>query len=283
MHTGSVTYVIAPNGEGEWVEVNDKESMEQALADENNRRFNQAATTPFMVPPLSNYIDHLGINQYSQQILDGTFEIPEGTDHYAARLIPHLKRSPLVVAGKGSSLEFTAKEHRRGWKKAKEATSSGPSGIHFGHFIAGSTHEAVCLFDATMTNFPYKSGYSPDRWQQGTNVMLEKKPGNFQVDKLRAILLYEPDFNHNNKRLGRDAMYYAEELEQIAKEQYGSRKNRAANDQCLNKELTTDLLRQKKQPGALNSNDAKACYDRIVHSVASLCLQRNGVPKHPVI
>lgn len=34
--------------------------------------------------------------------------------------------------------------------------------------------------------------------------------------------------------------------------------------------------------GALCSNDAKSCYDRIVHSVASLCLQRVGVPIEPI-
>jgi hypothetical protein len=56
-------------------------------------------------------------------------------------------------------------------------------------------------------------------------------------------------FNHNNKRLGRDVKYYAEDLELIAKEQHGSRKHHAANDQGLNKELTTDALCQKKTAG----------------------------------
>jgi hypothetical protein len=72
-------------------------------------------------------------------------------------------------------------------------------------------------------------------------------------------------------------------LELIAKEQYSSQKHHAANDQGLNKELTTDALCQKNQPGALVSNDAKACYDRIIHSVASICLQANGVPDEPLI
>ena len=47
-----------------------------------------------------------------------------------------------------------------------------------------------------MTNFPYATGYLPQRWHFGTDItMLEKKAGNFRVDKLRAILLYEADFN----------------------------------------------------------------------------------------
>jgi len=32
--------------------------------------------------------------------------------------------------------------------------------------------------------------------------MLEKSPGNFNIKKLRIILLFEADFNANNKWLG---------------------------------------------------------------------------------
>jgi hypothetical protein len=44
-----------------------------------------------------------------------------------------------------------------------------------------------------------------------------------------------------------------------------------------------DLLRQSRHPAARCSNDAKLSYDRIVHSIASLCMQRNGVPEAPVV
>ncbi len=64
-------------------------------------------------------------------------------------------------------------------------------------------------------------------------------------------------------------MYTAEQLQVVAKERYGSRKNKAAIEQCLNKRLTFDLTRQLKRPLAMCSNDAKSCYDRIVHSAAS--------------
>ena len=61
--------------------------------------------------------------------------------------------------------------------------------------------------------------------------MLEKKTGNFRVDKLRAILLYKADFNQNNKKLGREMMYTAEDLKVIAKEQFGSRSANLASGQ----------------------------------------------------
>ena len=47
---------------------------------------------------------------------------------------------------------------------------------------------------------------------------------NFRVDKLRTILLYEADFNLNNKYIGQGMMHKAEKAKVLAKEQYGSRK-----------------------------------------------------------
>lgn len=170
-----------------------------------------------------------------------------------------------------------------GWAKAKERTSSGPSGITFAHFKAGLSDPTIAEFEAIITCIPYKTGISPACWQKEINVMLEKQRGNSRVDKLWAILLYEADFNQNNKKLGREMMFTAEDLNVIAKEQFGSRAGLTAIDHSLNKRLTYDLIRQTKRPGALCSNDAKSCYDRIVHSVVSLSMQRVGAPVQPII
>ena len=102
--------------------------------------------------------------------------------------------------------------------------------------------------------------------------MIPKVTGNFNVEKLCAILLYEADFNHNNKKLGRDMMYTAEDLRLIAREQYGSRKFFVAIDHCLNKTLSCNIGRQTKRCFAICSNDAKSCYNRIVHAVAKICM-----------
>jgi hypothetical protein len=67
-------------------------------------------------------------------------------------------------------------------------------------------------------------------------------------------------------------MAHAKKHDQLAAEQYGSRKRKMAILHALNKRLTYDILRQTKTSGALCSNDAKSCYDRILHWVASLCL-----------
>ena len=64
-------------------------------------------------------------------------------------------------------------------------------------------HEGIAHFNAMMANLPYQMGYSPKSWQVGINAMLLKKQDDFRVSKLQAILLYEADFNHNNKHIGK--------------------------------------------------------------------------------
>ena len=276
---------MAPNESGEWVEVVGKEEIERALLQENERRFNQAKDTPFLQQPLLDLVGKLGTGKAATEILNGTFAIPEKIDEWAAKLIPFLARVPVDGSRRVFEPEnfVSERSHVEGWRKARERTSSGPSGITFAHFKAGIRDPVVSEFETIMSSIPYETGISPERWQQGTNVMLEKQKGNFRVDKLRAILLYEADFNQNNKKIGREMMFKAEDLKAIAKEQFGSRSRLTAIDQSLNKRLTYDIIRQKKRPGALCSNDAKSCYDRIVHSVASLAMQRVGAPLEPIV
>jgi hypothetical protein len=69
-----------------------------------------------------------------------------------------------------------------------------------------------------------------------------------------------------------------EAYEQLAWEQYGSREGNNAIDQALNKVLSFDLIRQARMDASMCSNDDKSCYDRKVHSIASILMQQQNVP-----
>jgi Reverse transcriptase (RNA-dependent DNA polymerase) len=157
--------------------------------------------------------------------------------------------------------------------------------------MAHTNDPRLSEIDYQLASIPLLTGHSPIHWQQGMNAWLLKKPEEFRISKMRTILLYDAAFNQNNKWIGRASMRHAERLQTegtspvrqaMAPEQFGSRKKHQSIDQCLNKRLTFDLSRQLHQPMALCANDAKSCYDRIVHSVASLCMQRIGCPQ-PVV
>jgi len=240
------------------------------------RRFTQAATTPFLTSPLIDIFTESNLSTRAfDQVLAGNFVCPEEVDELTKRLLKALHRPPTIPSIQPRELgKITA-----GWRRAQEATSSSPSSIHFGHYMAGTFNPTIAIFNARLANLGFTTGYSLKRWRQGLNVMLEKQAGNFNVEKLRIILLFEGDFNQNNKWLGRAVMFNAESNHQMAREQYGSHKEKAADIQCLNKWLLYDYARCNHKPLALCSNDAKSCYDRIVLIVAALCLCWLGAPK----
>jgi hypothetical protein len=264
---------------GNVLEFTSQTQMEEALLKELKIRFNQASNTPFQTDPLLRDLGPLGVSAAAKDVLLGRYSPPSSTDEWAAKLIPFLRQAiptaPIV--------DLTPEQYAAGWKRVRERTSAGMSGITIPHMKAHGSSSFLSLIDSIMANLPYRFGFSPARWQRGLDVMIEKKPGVRLLSSLRAILLYEADFNQNNKRFGREALFRAEDANAVAIEQYGSRKHMSASDQSLNKALTFDIWRQLRQCGALCCNDAKACYDRISHNCASLCLQRVGAPEQPIL
>ena len=128
-----------------------------------------------------------------------------------------------------------------------------------------------------MSSIPFVAGYTPQAWYDATDVMIPKKADSIAVEQLRIIILYHALFNQANKAIGRALLHHAEQFSQIPPEAYGSRRNHRAIECALNKVLTADIWRQSRRTGALCSNDAKSCYDRIVHSVAILAMRRLGL------
>jgi len=113
--------------------------------------------------------------------------------------------------------------------------------------------------------------------------MLEKIAGNCEVSKLCIILLFEADFNQLNKFIGKEMMQQVEENSLVAGEQYGSRHRKSAITQSLNKRLAFDLIWQFKRAVIVCSNNAKSCYDRIIHQIAIQSMYRCGTPKPALV
>ena len=87
-----------------------------------------------------------------------------------------------------------------------------------------------------------------------------------------------PEYQINNKNIGRKVLVKAEICNEVAEEQQGSRKHHQAGLLLLNKVLVGDLFRLTRYSGCYVMNDAKGCYDRIDHNFAILVLMVFGVP-----
>ena len=110
--------------------------------------------------------------------------------------------------------------------------------------------------------------------------MLEKEEGVVRVDKLRAILLLEADFNFATKLLvGKRMVESLEEEGALAEEQFGSRKQRSSIEVALNRHLLSDISRQQRRTVAIAGVDAAHCYDRVAHPFAIMVCRAIGVQK----
>jgi hypothetical protein len=272
---GGLRRVQRPLPDGSYEECTAKEDIEAACLAENDARFSQSSNTPFLQEPLLSDFGLLGRPTTIEQVLKGTYEPPPTADPYAQLLLQFLHRPPGVPT---FDMVVTMDDFVHGWRRAKERTSAGPSKLHFGHFKAIAQHPDLAELEVSLLNILLKSGYSPSRWRKGLNVMLLKKPGCYDPATFRTILLYEADFNFVLKMMGRRMMRNAERASLIAPEQFGSRKNHTAICQVVNKVLTYDVSRLRHSPAAMCSNDAKSCYDRVVHSIAKASMMRLGTP-----
>ena len=132
-----------------------------------------------------------------------------------------------------------------------------------------------------LAEIPFRTGYSLCRWREATNVMILKEEGNHRLEKLRTIVCYEADMNHNSKFLGNQMMRHTVGNGSIAQEQF-SVPGKKCVDHTLNRRIVFYLSRYMKYSVAMTSCDLKRCYDRVAHTPAVLAMLGFGVPETPL-
>jgi hypothetical protein len=196
-----------------------------------------------MVEPLLSDLGYLANTPEAQAILDGTYNPPPAVGYCARLFLRELYMPNNVRNQPMTEIDVMPQSNRSAWKKQKEQVSSDPNGLSYSHYKAVATDNEINSFDAALRGIPYRYGFSPDHWQEITDVEILKKAGVYDIDKMQTITLMDAAYNMNNKQLGRDVMKHAEYLNNLAREQYGSRKNHQASTAATNKVLTMDLLR----------------------------------------
>ena len=86
-----------------------------------------------------------------------------------------------------------------------------------------------------------------------------------------------PEYQINNKLVGKKVLANAEMCDEVAEEQHGSMKHHQAALLGLSKVLIGDVFRYDRRSGCYGMNDAKGCFDRIQHTFALLVLMYYGV------
>jgi hypothetical protein len=152
--------------------VTEKSSLKKAIIEENERKFHQMeGYCPLMDGSLFDNIGLYATGPAVPAILSGTYLTPHGPGKATKAF---LKACQQPSDFSPSSYDNFSKEHYKlAWSHAKKNTGSGS--VHFGHWKAGVLLDNEIL-DAewNLTMLPPKYGFSPNNWQQATDVMILK-------------------------------------------------------------------------------------------------------------
>ena len=113
---------------------------------------------------------------------------------------------------------------------------------------------------------------------KGVSVMLEKSAGNVNIQKLRAILLLEADFNAIHKIIFNSRLIPSiKAANAILMEVIGGRRSQAATYLALDKKLITDIANVRKLLTIISYADTMNCYNRVAYPFTRLCVQYFGL------
>ena len=269
--------------EGSVIHYKTQEEVESAIMSMCKQRFLLTEDTPLMNSDgLCQKLGYLGNTRTAEDILDGRYTVPKNIDKVTKELLHQINEVKRQLSNKLPS-SVSLQDYKQFWKTCKEKTSSSFSGLHFGHYKACATNDYLASIQAKSIDLCFRTGIPLRRWSTGLTVMIEKLPGVTLVNKLRAILLMEADFNFGNRLIiGKKMVQGLEKKQFFPQDSFGSRNNLCAIEVPVCRALFFDVVRQRKYNAALGSYDAQSCYDRVVHSFTSMVCQAVGVPQNTI-
>jgi hypothetical protein len=171
-------------------------------------QFSLAHSAPIMKSLLSKWLRYLSDKSLARSIITGTYNIPFDLDPATKLILEEIGKLGIkIVNGEGNKIVITPDDFKCFWRKVNKFTSLSMSGVHYGHYKAAIQDKLSSEVLACQLTVIARSSVPPENWSVGLQVMLEKIAGVCLVEKLRAIQLYEADFNcYNQFVFGRTAM-----------------------------------------------------------------------------
>jgi hypothetical protein len=225
-------------------------------------------------------------------VLKGEFESEEITE--IARLM--LDNVTRVIEVEDNVRFVTKKDFTGKFKAWRESTSTSPSGRHLGHYkaLVSTIDRSLAEVEQTkyrayqdkmidcyvsLINYAIKHKYSFKSWKTIVNMMIYKEQSNVKIHRLRVIHLYEADLGFLWGAKWEKAMRTAVNEKTLHQGEYGGLPGRNCTSLTYLEELRFDYAAFTGASFANFDNDATACYDRILCSIASLAGRKYGIYK----
>ena len=275
----SARVVHATDDDGQIVEFSGQNKVEDEIWNRIHRtRFYGSESAPVCKGRMREEFGYKANTVAADQVLRGTYAFRDGIHGGTKEIFEECARLRKMIPKDSISLEYSPGNFQNSWKGVNERISSSPSTRHFGHYIAGAKSEFLSHVHALMITIANKYGIALERWLSGMSCMLEKKPGVALIEKLRAIVLLEADYNKAIKEMFGMRMLNLARAYGLMPEDIFSERGRTSDDGALAKVFVYDISRQARAPASVTSADAQNCFDSIAHAIALIIFQALGVP-----
>jgi hypothetical protein len=286
--------LIDQQDDTQWREANCPKEIEFLIRLRNQRHFGQAETdgTPFTTETMKHKFNWNASTEEAELVLEGNYTDDDISD--ISRLL--LDNMTRITEADDRPQFVTAHEFTGKFRVWRESTSTSPSGRHLGHYKA-----LVATIDKSLKkaeqeqyhdiqteliecyvgliNYSIKHRYSLERWKQIVNMMIYKEESNVKIHRLRVIHLYEADLGFLWGAKWGKAMKEAVKEKSLHQGQYGGLPGRDCTSLTYLEEIRLDYSLITRFSFANFDNDATACYDQILCSIASLAGRKYGIHK----
>mmetsp|Transcript_19971 Transcript_19971/g.30637 ORF Transcript_19971/g.30637 Transcript_19971/m.30637 type:complete len:205 (-) Transcript_19971:286-900(-) len=131
-----------------------------------------------------------------------------------------------------------------------------------------------------ITNLCGQSGLILSRFCKACDIMLQKKPNNFNISKMRIIKIFEADINFLLKHIGKRVMRSVEKNKGFSDMQHGFRKRRNTYHSAMSIITAINIFRQARTGFALVETDCKAAFDCCIPEIVKMSWLSKRVPPH---
>ena len=270
--------IAVPNAAGPDPIYSGRENVETVAAEHLTQRYTSAHSSPFATGKLLDDVGHLGAGPAVSSILDGTYEFPPEYDDHAKAICRAAAKIFARTSEEAIDIHITRKEFQEWWLTANEDIQSSKSGCHFSHYKVAAENDYLSALHVARLNLALETGIPYERWGHGVTVLLEKEFGSIYINKLRAICLFEADFNWLQKIIFAKRMIGNARKTSIIPPEQCATPGVDANQGSMMKILHCDVHRTLHVPYSVVSADLANCYDAVNHAVAALALLCFGVP-----
>ena len=142
---------------------------------ENKKCFSQSNDMTIIQEPLYSILGKYGNKSAGKQILDGTFQCPEGTNIHIQKIIKELKMLGSLKTSSTVNFKLTIEEHIQSWRIQKERMASKETGLHFGHYKTLIQNKNIAMLDLKTRSIQNIYRFIPSKWKEITDVELLKK------------------------------------------------------------------------------------------------------------